>query len=486
MRKKFRYIAAGMALALALGGCAEEQSPVSVVRADELTVAATAADRFAGVVISDNAVTVQREGEKAIKELLVAEGDQVLEGDKLFSYDTDELNLTLDKQELDMARLDAQIKDTETQIKEVEKGIEDSKKKKLDTTGAELNLRQLKATLAQAKYDKSALQTEIDYTKKMLSNVSVYSPISGTVRTIDESSSESYIVIQQTGAYRVKGMLNEMNMGMGIMEGTAVQVISRLNPDQIWNGVVELVDYENAEQNSYDQMYYGTMDTMTASSSYPFYVVLESTEGLLLGQHVYIQLAAAGAATGELYIPESYLTDFTTDPLGTITASVWVTGEDGTLVKQIVGLGEYDLNTGSYQVVSGLEKDDYVANPGDSNVAEGAEAALPNQEEQTQETSQGQENGETYEEDAADPSGDTAQTVDDSSPQENNGTEPASAATQPTTAATQPAAAATQPTTAPTQPTAGTQGTTEPSAAPTETTDVVREEFNDENSLGWG
>lgn len=394
MRKKFRYMAAGVALLLGLSACSEEQTAIPVVRADELTVAATAADRFAGVVISENAVQVPKEADKSIDELLVAKGDQVMEGDKLFSYNTDELNLNLEKQELDMARLDAQIKDTKEQITAVEKEIKENEKKKVDTTGDELNLRQLKATLAQSEYDKSALQAEIDYTKKMLTNVSVYSPISGTIRSIDETNSESYIVIQQTGAYRVKGLLNEMSMGMGIMEGTAVQIVSRLNPDQVWNGVVELVDYENAEQNSYDQMYFGMVaaDGVTNSSSYPFYIALESTEGLLLGQHVYIQLAGAGSDPAGLYIPESYLTDIISDPLGTVTASVWVAGEEGTLVKQIVGLGEYDLNTGSYQILSGLEAEDYVADPSHSGCAEGAEVILPDQAKDAETTSEGQEN----------------------------------------------------------------------------------------------
>ena len=37
----------------------------------------------------------------------------------------------------------------------------------------------------------------------------------------------------------------------------------------------------------------GGGDAMSTSTSYPFYITLDSTEGLLLGQHVYIQISAA-------------------------------------------------------------------------------------------------------------------------------------------------------------------------------------------------
>lgn len=232
----------------------------------------------------------------------------------------------------------------------------------------------------QAEYDEEVLETEIEYTKKMLKNIHVYSPIDGTVRSISEDNYEQYIVIQKTGAYRVKGVLNEMNMGMGIMEGTAVQIVSRLNPDQVWNGVVELVDYENAEQNSFDNMYYGNVNSMTSSSSYPFYISLESTDGLLLGQHVYIQIAVTVTDPTVPYLPESYLMDLLYDDVsGTATAAVWMVNTEGVLTKQTVTLGEYDMATGCYQIIDGLDFVDYVADPTNPGCKEGAAISIDGQ-----------------------------------------------------------------------------------------------------------
>ena len=40
-------------------------------------------------------------------------------------------------------------------------------------------------------------------------------------------------------------------------------------------------------------------DEMTSSSKYPFYIELDNTEGLILGQHVYLQMETEDAeATG--------------------------------------------------------------------------------------------------------------------------------------------------------------------------------------------
>ena len=53
-------------------------------------------DRFAGVVVSENVTEIKKDPDKSVKELLVKEGDDVAEGQALFSYDTDQLQLNLD------------------------------------------------------------------------------------------------------------------------------------------------------------------------------------------------------------------------------------------------------------------------------------------------------------------------------------------------------------------------------------------------------
>ena len=378
MRTKLRYIALVLCLALGLSGCGEKVY-VPVVRVDSLTAAALAADQFAGMVVSDSSVTVTSESGKKVKELLVKEGDKVTLGQKLFSYDSDELELALDKQELDLDRLEAELKEIKAQIKEVQAEL----KKAKDDTKTQLNiqLRQLETELTQATYDQEEMKTEIAYTKKMLKNIDVKSPIDGTIRTINADNPEEYIVIQQAGAYRVKGMLNEMSMGMGLMEGSPVEIVSRLDPNLIWKGTVETVDYENAEQNSYDAMYYGNTGNLNTASSYPFYVALESTDGLLLGQHVYIRMAVPTPEDPEaVFVPENYLMDVLYDmETGITTATVWAVSTEGTLEKRTVTLGEYDMTTGCYQILEGLDQWDFIADPSNPDCKEGAQISINGQ-----------------------------------------------------------------------------------------------------------
>lgn len=370
MNKLRKTAAAVLALMLALTGCGGENTPVPVVKVSMLTLAGEAGDCYAGVVVSENAVQVQRDTDQTIDELYVAEGDTVKEGQKLFSYDSDALNLTLDKQELELDRLEAEIKEKKSQINEVEKEL----KTATGSTKTQLNiqLRQLQTELTEAEYDQEDLKDEIKYTKQMIKNADVKSPIDGTVRKIDESS-DTYITIQQAGAYQVQGALNELNLNAGLGLGSQVEIVSRLDPSQVWTGTVTMMDYGNTSTNGYDSAY-GYTDSLSSSTSYPFYVTLDSTDGLLLGQHVYIRLAGINTGHSDrVLVPESYLVDVTYDDVTMIaSANVWCPDEDGKLMKQPVVLGEHLAESGSYVILDGLTLDSYIADPSNPDCKKGA------------------------------------------------------------------------------------------------------------------
>ena len=375
MKLKYNLIALGAAVTLALSGCGGE-TVVDVEQAGDLARAAAVSDKFAGVVVSENAVEITRDMDKTIKEVYVQVGDTVRLNEKLFSYDSDALSLTVDKQELEMDKLEQQIKELKSQVTALEKEIKALTSKSDANTKAtkELELRTVKADLAQAEYDKTALQAEINYNRTMVQNADVRSPIKGTVRSINESG-DPYIVIQQADAYQIKGTLNELSLSAGIMEGVGVTILSRTDETRYWTGTVSLVDYNAASSNEYDSMYgYVTDSGMNTSTSYPFYITLDSTDGLLLGQHVYIQISAAAIQDDLLRIPEGYVMDVSISPETAETiGSVWgVDPETGKLTKVDVVLGEYDPTYGTYVVVSGITAEDYLADPADSGCKEGA------------------------------------------------------------------------------------------------------------------
>lgn len=49
------------------------------------------------------------------------------------------------------------------------------------------------------------------------------------------------------------------------------------------------VDKENPGNDSNNGYYFSSGDGSTQSNSYPFYIELDSSEGLMLGQHVYVE-----------------------------------------------------------------------------------------------------------------------------------------------------------------------------------------------------
>ena len=66
-------------------------------------------DHFLGLVVSEHVTKIEKDSDKAVKELFVQEGVDVKEGQELFSYDTDELQLNYDKKVLELDQLKASI-----------------------------------------------------------------------------------------------------------------------------------------------------------------------------------------------------------------------------------------------------------------------------------------------------------------------------------------------------------------------------------------
>lgn len=418
MKIKHSLIALGAALLL-MTGCGA-QSPINVEQAGILTTAVTSSDKFAGVVVSEHVVEIDRDADQTIAELYVAAGDEVRLNAKLFEYDTDALSLAIDKQELEMDKLTQQIKDLKAQVTDLTKQINTEKKKSSSKQDKdllatlEMSLRQVNLELTTAEYSKDSLNAEITYNKNVLKNAVVRSPIKGTVRSINENGTP-YITIQQSGAYQIKGTLNELSLSAGIMEGVGVTILSRTDPTAYWTGVVSMVDYNNTASNGYDDMYGNTGDGLSTSTSYPFYITLDSTDGLLLGQHVYIQISAAAVPDDLLRIPEGYVFDIATDEeTFETTGSVWgVDMETGKLMKTPVVIGEYDPTYGTYVILDGITAESYLADPADPGVKEGADTILRSELEymgQTEPTESTAPTGETG------ASGETGEAADPQSP----------------------------------------------------------------------
>lgn len=367
MRKQIIAFVLAITLLAALSACSGEQGKISVQRADQLALSGQAQERYAGKVVSENVVNIQKDSQKTILEVYVTEGQKVSSGDKLFTYDSEALQLDLEKLQLEVEKMGNERETYTDQLADLQNELDNTWNDSA-IVRLTLEINTLKTKLLEIDYQLKAKEKEIAKNQEMLDNIDITAPVDGTIRKVDEESETGpYITIQQNGAFQVKGRLNEMSMSNGLMMGARVKVISRLDSNKTWMGTVVKVDMEGNSQEGEATppwMGGGAANDMSSTSSYPFYVELDSTDGLLLGQHVYMEVASNEEEVVGLWIPSLYLTDITQNgESGEQTAKVLVADSHGKLVEKPVVLGMMNEMNGCYEILSGLNPEDYVADP---------------------------------------------------------------------------------------------------------------------------
>ena len=369
--KKWLCIVCALCLALSLTACGSDENAVFVQSVRSLSNLGGIApgDRFPGMVVSENVTEVHKDSDKVVADVYVKEGDDVVEGQELFTYDMDQLQLSLDKQKLELEQLKATIDNYKSQI-------ESLKKDEAKATGTAklqytIQIQSLQIDLKEAELNLEAKEKAVAQTESMLVNVTVVAPVTGRITGVNENGYDNYgnplayITIQQAGSYRIKGILGELQRG-GIMEGSRMRIVSRTDETQVWYGTVTMVDYESATQGNENDMYYGgVMDPMATASKYPFYVELDSSEGLLLGQHVYLELDNGEEEAAGLSISAAFVCY---DDNG--NTYVWAE-KNGKLEVRPVVVGEYNYMMDTMEILEGLTEEDYIAFPDPELCAEG-------------------------------------------------------------------------------------------------------------------
>lgn len=365
------------------GGASSDENAVfvdSVGVLTGLTSASGTLNRFSGVVEPQQTVKVELASGMKVKETYVSVGQTVKVGTKLFSYDTEEAQDSITQLEIDIENYDISMESSQSQIKVLEK--ERDKASSDDKLSYTTQILTIENSIKRSEYEKKSKMAEMESLKKEIANAVVYSEQEGIIKSINNSSSDdsssmyldessedssAFITIMATGDYRVKGTINEQNM-MQISEGSPVIVHSRVDESLIWRGVISTIDKQNGKTNSSSSWYSSSDSSMTNSTSYPFYIELESSEGLMLGQHVYIEMDE-----GQEDLPDGMWLDeyyFITDEDGAVTPYVWAADSNDKLEIREVTFGSYDEDLMKYEVVDGLTEDDYIAFP-EGDLAEG-------------------------------------------------------------------------------------------------------------------
>lgn len=336
-------------------------------------------NRFMGIVETQEVTKVTKDSDKVVKEIFVKVEDEVKAGDKLFEYDTEEMTLKAKQLELELSSYYTNINTMYSQIETLDAERELAPaEQKIEYTS---QIQNLQAQINQVSYDASAKQLEIDRQYAAMRNAVVYAPVDGIISSINDQSSQddpyaneyygmgdgnsdAFISIMAMGDFRIKGTVSELN-AYSLYEGMPVILRSRIDDSVTWTGMISKVDLEHPEGE--DNMYY--YNPGETATKYPFYVQVDDSEGMMLGQHLYIELDYGQGATKEgLWLYESYIVVDNSD-----SGFVWAEGKDGRLEKRVVQLGEYDPDMMMYEIASGLSTSDFIAYP-EENLKEGMKA----------------------------------------------------------------------------------------------------------------
>lgn len=361
---------------------------VYVTKISDLTGQTTGvSNRYAGVVEPQETVSVGLESGRNVKKVEVKTGDQVKKGQLLFEYDLSSIQENLEEAQLELDRLKNEASSLNEQIATLEK--EKKKANQDNQLSYTIEIETNKMNLKKNEYSQKSKQAEIDKLQSATGNTEVRSSIDGVIQKIDTSkittddstdssmddsvddtysdsssgsdSNNAFITILSTGAYRIKGTINELNIN-SIVEGEPVIIRSRVDSNKTWKGTMGTIDKDSATTSNSSNSYFGmtdSSDSQTSTSTYPFYVNLESSEGLMLGQHVYIELdEGQDSQKAGVWISEGYIMDAETD-----SPYVWAADKDNKLEKRSVILGQYDEDLGEYEIADGLTKDDCIAYP---------------------------------------------------------------------------------------------------------------------------
>ena len=330
--------------------------------------------RYSGVVESSKTQRISRDGTKKISEIRVKEGDMVKKGDVLFTYDKTSLQISVDTANLEVEASSNKISSYQTQIKQLQQ--EKKSAPKSEQLSYSLQIQEAQLNLSEEQYNLKIKQKELSRLKEDLSHVNVVAEVDGLVQSVQEEDSvsdegmgsDAFITILETKVQQIRGTVSEMEVA-SLNEGDPVTVHSRLDDDKTWKGTISKISNENTSDNLEQENNGGEENTSGSSASrYSFYVTLNASDGLMIGQHVYIE-PGEPSDSSVIWLYEDYIVKDGNK------AYVWIADRKNILHKQEVTLGRHNDENNTEEIVSGLKLEDYIAYPSDS-LQEGQKAAL--------------------------------------------------------------------------------------------------------------
>lgn len=319
-------------------------------------------NRFSGVIEPQQTLEIKLETGKTVKECYVEEGQEVSIGTDLFLYDTGEMAMQLAEGKLELESIGNEILSMNRQIATLEaEKANASNDDKLEYT---VQIQNLQNSVKRAEYNKTVKDLELTQLQKSIDTAKVTSTIDGVVKSINKTGMDqygqeiAYMTILATGEYRIKATTNEQNI-YALSEGMPVIARSRVDSSQVWNGTINKIDMESPiENNNQNGMMGPESGNVEKATKYNFYTTLASYDGLMLGQHVFVELDNGQTEVKEgLWLPSYYL------EMDGDKAYIWIANQKDKLERREISLGEYDESMDQHEIVEGVTLEDYIAFP---------------------------------------------------------------------------------------------------------------------------
>ena len=282
-----------------------------------------------------------------VKDIAVKEGQEVKKGDKLFSYDNEEINLQMQQAEIDqkMASMRSdQGKKKIDSLKQDIKKAKDSGAEKAVLEPLESQLSELEMTQKTADLEKEKGSLHMDELKKKQGELTIYSNFAGVVQKLDKDATQGsaqamggqgkpFLQIASKDPFQVQGTLTELQKSQ-IQKDQTVTVTAKAAPKKKWTGkITEVSEYPTSADGNAQAM--AGAEAGQNMSYYTYKATLDSQDGLSPGYHVSLQVNLENKKM--VAVPSKSIVEEKDD------AFVYVE-DKGKLRKQMVKKGSSDGN----------------------------------------------------------------------------------------------------------------------------------------------
>lgn len=210
-------------------------------------------------------------------------------------------------------------------------------------------------------------ELKVEQSKRVVDGKVVKSTMDGTVISIGAADGSSdtdgyFAKVANTSGLYLKGTIDELSVS-NLHEGDTVTGSSE-NGMSFTAVIKEVSQYP--DPNGADNLMYYSGSQNTNVAYYPFYALIEDSEGIEEGQATFQFTGSNTDSASDIYLPK-YLVREESDGRSYVYKD-----ENGKLKKQYVGTGKtvYDY---AIQISSGLSMDDKIAFPYGDDVIEGAQ-----------------------------------------------------------------------------------------------------------------